>query len=371
MVLMYIKKNLTGPGVRYNAGDVFFISEEGMNKVKKSMAAKGLNGAVGFFDVNELYNPFRYGSTSEMLIVRTGGIGDLVALSSLAAYCWETPIKFITAGPLLPVFAWYETGNVFAKAVSEPLYRNFNPVRASKIRKTTERAYLEGIIEEGGRENWYEIFYGVIGVTKITDDFLRPRLKRERINNKPSSIDPSKKSIVISNRASAPMRSMKFEDIYYPLREVIREMDVNIYVHLAALREADLTFFKEISDDRIKVIPSGTIEDYLLDLYDATVTISVDTAAIHFREGVGRPGIGIYGAFTVDSRVKYYQVTHSFNIKSDCDLQPCFIHQKTQEHVCPKAAPGSTDAPCLGGITPNLYGQISENMAEYLLKALS
>lgn len=371
MVLMHIKKSLMGPNVYFKEGNVYFVSEEGMNRVRENLHSKGLGHAVAFYDVYDLYKPYLFGDTCEMLIIRTGGIGDLIAMSSLAAYCWHNTIKFVTSKHLLSVFDWYETNNVYPKAVDEPLYMNFRPVRVPFIQKTTKRVYAEGIIEEGGRENWYAVFFGAIGLKKVPYEFLRPHLVKERVTDKPSHIDTGRKSILISHRSTAQMRSMLFQDIYEPIVKIIGDRDVDIYVHSANCTQQDLDYLKTISDGRVKIIKQSSVSMYLLELFDATVTVSVDSAAVHFREGTGKPGIGIYAAFTTDSRVQFYETTQSFNLKSGCGLQPCFIHQQYKDHVCPKARKGDTEAPCMGSMNKTLQEQIAENSKEYLLNALN
>ena len=101
------------------------------------------------------------------------------------------------------------------------------------------------------------------------------------------------------------------------------------------------------------------------------MTISVDTAAIHFREGVERPGLGIYSSFTTESRTKHYRFTHSFDVKSPCRFQPCFKHQSEINEVCRESAGGSLEAPCLSEkYNPGFVDQLVENMNDYLISNL-
>lgn len=159
-------------------------------------------------------------------------------------------------------------------------------------------------------------------------------LSTKRINNKPSNIDFSKPSIIINCRSTAIIRSMRFQDIYESVIKCIGNKDVNIYTHERNLVEVDKTFIEHIKDERIKVISAKSLGDFLLDLYDASLTISVDTAMFHFREGVEKPAIGLYGPFPYESRTKYYKYTKSLNIKSDCPFMPCFIHVRKPDAIC-------------------------------------
>ena len=193
MVLMYIKQTMTGPRVRYEKGEIYFVSEEGMNKVRKNLYEKKLSKAVDFIEVSSLWEPFMFNDPHEILIVRTGGIGDLIALSTISEYCSMNTIKFVTAKILFPIFQWYSNNNVFPKSIEEPLYKRFMPTRAEFIRQHTKRLYAEGLIEEGSSENWYDIFFGAIGVEKLPVSYMRPQLIQYRLPGE-SNIDTNKKS---------------------------------------------------------------------------------------------------------------------------------------------------------------------------------
>ena len=76
-----------------------------------------------------------------------------------------------------------------------------------------------------------------------------------------------------------------------------------------------------------------------------------------FREGLGKPALGIYGAFSTESRTKYYKYTHSIDIKSSCNIQPCFRHDG---QMCKYVTKDSTHAPCLGKeLSPDIEQQIN------------
>ena len=102
-----------------------------------------------------------------------------------------------------------------------------------------------------------------------------------------------------------------------------------------------------------------SFDQYLNQLDRAKFVISVDTSAIHFREGIGKPALGLYGAFSADSRTKYYKFTKSIDIKSNCDIQPCFLHEKQ----CPKITTEKF-APCLS--TNILTNELQDIIAEWI-----
>ena len=127
---------------------------------------------------------------------------------------------------------------------------------------------------------------------------------------------------------------MKFQDIYESLIECIGSKDVNIYIHILNTTEQDLEYIKNLNDNRVKIIKAETLEQFFLDAFDVDLVLSVDSAIHHFREGIEKPSIGLYGPFPMECRNKYFRYTKSINIKSDCPNMPCFIHVRKANEIC-------------------------------------
>jgi ADP-heptose:LPS heptosyltransferase len=127
---------------------------------------------------------------------------------------------------------------------------------------------------------------------------------------------------------------MRFQDIYESLIKLIGDLDINIYIHRRNIRPIDQEFIDQVDDDRIKIINAENLNKFFLDVFDATLSISVDTAQFHFREGIEKPAVGLYGPFPYECRTKYYKYTLSMNIESKCPNMPCFIHVKSSESIC-------------------------------------
>lgn len=274
------------------------------------------------------------------IILRTGGIGDLIALSSIAYHIplllksATTNIKFVSQEKYRAVFDWYARPVSFISYFSPVAkYESNTSIGKSSINKRYKPIYFEGVIENS-KENWFVLQYKTIGANEFDFNYGRPVLKTNRITTKPSNIDLSKKSILINCRSTAIIRSMRFQDIYESLIECIGDMDVNIYTHDKNLRDYDLEFIKNINDNRIKIISAKSLADFFLDVYDVTLSISVDTAQFHFREGVEKAAIGLYGPFPYECRTQYYKYTKSLNIKSTCPNMPCYIHVKRPDAFC-------------------------------------
>jgi len=309
---------------------------------------------------------------TDLVIVRYGGIGDIIALSSIIDYFEDKTIHFITQPNMMPVFDWF---------VNKPkLYPIYKPFLKSikQINNNWAKFQCEGLIEFGAKKNWFEIFFDAIGENEPDIEFLRPQLKTHRINTVNSniwnyqlndkqsgiSIKLIKKSLLICNKASSMMRTIPIIDIVQSLpKRVLNEYDIFVYEDNFNLRS---TFDIDRKID-LKIITKIDLKAFLLDLYDADMVISVDSGALHFREGINKPAIGLYNSFTTDSRTKHYQYTKSFDIKSDCELQPCFHHATKEIKHCPKGNKEMFAAPCFDSkYNLTLHEQLSKIFNENL-----
>jgi ADP-heptose:LPS heptosyltransferase len=282
------------------------------------------------------------------------------------------------------VFDWFESDvdfiSYFTPTVS---WKKGSITKKKNVNKKIKPIFFEGLIENSSI-NWFELQYNEIGaVSSNTFDTSlgRPKLKTKRISKKKSNIDLTKKSILLNPRSTSIIRSMRFEDMYNALIKIINDLDCNIYVHSKNIKNEDVNFISKQSkiDNRINVIHAKTLEEFLLDAYDTTIAISVDSAIVHFREGIQKPCIGIYGQFTTECRTKYYKHTHTFDIKSDCPHMPCFVHVKKNDEICEfqreLMESGEYDKrwyytpPCFTGVYNNtLIDQLVLNMKDYINK---
>lgn len=295
------------------------------------------------------YNGKEDNTNKTPVIVRSGGIGDLIALSSLTWYFDKTnctePI-FICDTRFKDVFKWYwyEPKKVIDHFEPLCIYTPFQtPTHLRLIN-------LDGICEQEPQRNWYEKFYERMNVI-FEKPYGRPYLMPVALSGK---------SIVILNRASSFMRSIHLPVI------------INALNHSDLKKYRFLVFEQNLSDIDYSFLPNNffidkakDIDDFLTTLYRSGKIISVDTAGIHFFEGTQKPGLGLYNSFTTESRTKYYTYTKSVDIQSTCDLQPCFLHDKKTGDQCPEMLPGETTAPCMGRLSNNIIDQLTEYLNQW------
>jgi hypothetical protein len=333
------------------------------NYSKKSIALVAdyyvtkLKGMAQVKPMREWFDDFVYTDTksNKLFTHLGGGIGDILAISSLYSFLDEYQIKTFIVPKLFTVFDWFETSNFTLHDSFDVIFKDYT--FAARRTNPYKRIRLEFSAIESHDKDWYAGFFERIGIKQIDKGYCSPALRTIRITDKESHIDTSRKSLIISHRASCQMRSSRFEDFYKPIKKAYPDYD--LYVHDTDLHETDKQYIAT-NKVKINIIPKCSISDYLLNLFDATMVVCTDTSAIHFREGIHKPCLAIFGAMTVESRTAHYKFTHSFNIQSNCKFQPCFIHELQKGMVCKLAKKGDYLAPCQTGdnFQEQLYTQL-------------
>lgn len=250
-----------------------------------------------------------YTDQQNMLLVRSGGLGDLMDLSSLVGIAHNTVL--LSQSKYRSLVGYFAEQCIF-KSYDESLFITKFPKQIEQYFEDIGMMYGDQMIENGYKRNWFEVFYESINFP-FDPEYGRPNLiSKTKNQNNTCLIVPSASCI---NRTAD-----------------------RLALKSAAIRAG----YKVVMADEQK----WTTAQYLQALDEAGFVISVDTSAIHFREGIKKPALGIYGAFTMDSRTKYYKYTKSIDIKSNCPIQPCFKHEMDR---CVFLTKESKFAECLGG----------------------
>lgn len=347
----------TGQLIEFLENHVYIISEQFEEVFRLTLAKNGedFDKHMHVEPLENVIKPFNFANTKgvkEVILIRAGGIGDIIAASAIQKFIAQKGFNtsFMSMERYKPVLNWFHhyplplsTYDTIGKYKHG--FRHFAQIS------------LQGIVNNTS-QNWYETIAAKANIPFI-EKLGRPGLKTKFKN-------VSNNFVIISHRASTNIRSMRFQDIYLALKEARPELD-EIYVFESELTTEDTKFLK-VNGENVTVISSVGLSDYLVWLQDAKLVISTDTAAIHFREGLQKPAIGIYNAMSVESRTKYYKYTYSFDVVSDCDYQPCFTHNVNgKDEVCKLSKPGELIAPCLNSkvFTPDLHTQLVKHFKNY------
>ena len=264
----------------------------------------------------------KYDNHFNMLLVRSAGIGDIIALSSLVGFANQTTI--LTQEKYKPLQKYFDSPVMF-KGFNESLFKVEYPKGLNSFLQRTGMMYGDTDIDNGSRVNWFEILSKSVNF-EFDSEYGRPQLRS-------LTKDIDDVCIVVSQSSSINRSADK------------STLDILAKKHFKNVIHADEM--------------GWSFEQYLNELDRAKFVISVDTSAIHFREGIGKPALGLYGAFSTDSRTKYYKHTKSIDIKSNCNIQPCFLHEKQ----CPKITTEKF-APCLS--TNILTNELQDIIAEWV-----
>jgi ADP-heptose:LPS heptosyltransferase len=342
-------------------GEIYIVS--GATKTKltnifeleaQRLAKPNIVNTVKFIELDGIFKKaVKNGNFKNLLIIRSGGIGDIIALTSIIDFFSDSNIHFVTQKIYFDLFEWFE---IKPKLYSfeNPFITGYKSTDALTRFSNWARFQAEGVIENGHDRNWMELFFSFINENEPDINFLRPQLKEERINDLPSNIQTfqkKSKSLLICNKATAMMRTCHLTDIVEALPErVLNQYD--LFAYKDNLSTEDLKNIDSINKKaKIIVIEKTDLKTFLLDCFDADKVISVDTGALHFREAIGKDAIGLFNSFTADSRTKHYQCTKSYDVKSDCEYMPCFLHETSKTRFCKKGKAGMFAAPCFDSKT--------------------
>jgi len=316
--------------------------------------------------MNALFNTYKIGDNRQILFTHIGGgIGDIIASSAIIQYLKDSQgiegIYFFTAPQYFPILDIFRT-HVIPRHLFAPIVENFSKVKTKlHVKKAYGRLAMEFAAVEGREKNWYLSMFERIGEMSPPRGYLRPQLFAPDAYTKSARI----KAVMICHKASCQIRSSRFEDFYIPVHKVMPK-------HLIIVNKIDLTnedsrfIEKHVPGDDILILDKSLPEYFnLLDRVD--MVVSTDSAPIHYREGIGKPCLGVFGAMTTESRTKYYLYTRSFNVATGCKYQPCFKHELKPDDKCP-AYKGEEIAPCQSG--KRFKEQLESELMNYVKEVL-
>ena len=315
LALVKFKKRLQ----TYRPGEVYVVDQKNLANLPKGFAD------VYPYDILPAYD----GTQPNFYILRSGGLGDLFALSCLQ----DMNPTVITNRENFAALDWWRQPPK-RKTFQQPLFTVKYPEKMETVAKRYGVLRGEDAIELGSRQNWMEIFNLAAGRSAVMEADLRPDL------------DYTKASPLFEGQCLI----------------VSKSTSINRSADTDTIRQVAQKYFQSV------VISENLgrlgVKRWLEYLAMADFVISVDTSAIHFREGVRLPALGLYSSFEAESRTRYYRYTTSVNISSPCELQPCHLRNQIR---CPKAAPEATAAPCLSpGYNPTLAQQIDHALSKLL-----
>ena len=291
-----------------------------------------------------------------ILIIRNGGFGDLLFLQPVLNYIKSnyknTFITFCASINYSKIF------NFFPKGLIDNLV--YIPFDSSILSDHDYHFIYEGLIErcaEAKKENCYDLMtrFSHIDIDH-SKELYRSILDVSSANeNEISTILPSKEYIVIQMRATSMIRMMPESNWVPIIKELSTKYNIILLDHPRYLHAYD-RFINESKFDKNSVLNlTGYCNNIGFALYiisKSKAVIGVDSAYIHIGDSFNKPVLGIYGAFKADLRMRYYRKRDWIETKSNCEKQPCFLHQMDM-HTCSYYAKGEYPI-CMQVIDPNV-----------------
>lgn len=345
----YIKKQFPKKSLG-KRGELRMLHGRDMVKIS-GMPSHRINEFFIIDDIENFIRPFKYPNREtydKIFFSRGGAIGDLVSLSSPIVKLIETgfPVTLITDMDSFCVIDWFE---------KKPKKKNYNQAFIDNYKPKSEEAarlghvdYL-GTVELGARMNWFELYFKVMEAP-FSPAWGRPRLTTERL---PGEQQLYESDLLLNIKATDSRRNLPIWEVYSAVVKAGLLEKYNIVMHQLALNETELKWITE-NKPKIEILGKTSKPQALLNFYDAGMVISTDTGALHFREGVQRPAIGLYTAFSTESRTKYYLYTRNYELKSGCKKQPCFEHGSVNGNHCSMNPEKLFYSPCATNVEDQL-----------------
>jgi len=348
MKLWWIKKTVNINIARLCKGCIYVLSDEASEQLEAdSWKLPGKKSDFyQIFDFEDLFDPWTSGSGRRLLMLRSGGLGDIAALSVYGHFADK--INLLTFNNYLPVTDLWSIKPTIHD-LNGPVFSGIDFIRLNFLRKNYGYLDVNDIIEKGMRKNWYEVFIDLIN-KPFSEELGRPYFQRIVFPSKKYDID-----ILINNKATGRMRSMNLKHIVEAISKVAPHRRIFAFEYQSDGQKFDNVTFLDAKTSRQYV-------DFLLSAKDV---ITIDSAPAHIREGCRLPALALYFSFDSESRTKYYKYIQSVNLPAVCELQPCFLHGINPEDHCIMATDEELYAPCADRLFKDVVNYLAEMVNKY------
>lgn len=314
---------------------------------------------------------------SRVLVMRVGGLGDMVMLTPVLRYLKERlPADAeLTLATFRYAHGLFEKGGLFSRVIP-------SPVRLSRLLEydVVIEFFREEDVEDCRRLHMTDHYFKVIGAD-------------------PEGIDPSRKRPFLAPETAA---SADIIDLFRKLRRTPwqavalasllssdRSRDVPLPLFRKLLGRFPRVLFVVPRDSRtplkggeedfpeenvIVLDTGGALEDYLTAIRLSDVVLSPDSSAYHIAAAYGRPAVALFGSIDPDLRVRYYPTVTALRgtYRGEFCASPCGmsnarwirLDDRTGQEIlrrnlfdpgkgCPEAIKEKSDySPCLLAIPP-------------------
>ena len=138
-------------------GDVFWVDDKAASQIPKHVLFEMLPST-------RLMRVDPHTGDKNFLIVRSGGIGDILALSDIARSATKVGMKvmMVTQKKMFPVVRWWSEQPASLKHFDQPLW-NVKRQKLTDFLSDWGMMHGEDEIEKGGDRNWFQVFADASG----------------------------------------------------------------------------------------------------------------------------------------------------------------------------------------------------------------
>ncbi len=270
-----------------------------------------------------------------LLIIRTGGIGDILFALPICSYFKTTyptcKIIFASANKYQSIFNCFPPNIVDSSIMI--------PFDAELLNKTDYHLSFEGAIErnaESRRKHAFDIFAEMAGLKIDFEKFKTRLLTLPELDEEIKYFIPQN-YVIIQMKASSRIRMMSS----FKWADLIRRFGVvNKDINFVLL---DSTNSHTINEEIVKLIVDGyeflrprifnlckhslSIAHAISIINSSRGVIGIDSSMNHIAGALNKPMLGLFAPFNAKLRLKYYDNSDWVQSKkSVCPKFPCFFH---------------------------------------------
>ena len=280
---------------------------------------------------SKIYKPYKGQDLTDktLLVMRTGGIGDLLFIQPNLNYLKEiypSCTIHLACGP--QYHAMLESWDCLDKIIDLPAPFQY-------VIKANYHAIFEGVIERctlAHTKSAYRLFTKWLKLN-LPDDKLIPIQKVNKEKKQTCleilsdwNVDPHK-FICIQMRASSPIRTPRpsfWKNVINKLTDLGYKV---VLIDMPAMSEQLDNFIDSLKNDRdvFNFSHYSTTLDYSIAMASLSkLVISTDSSFIHIAAALRVPGFAFYGPFPGAIRLSTYKNIEWVDAKATC--APCFSH---------------------------------------------
>jgi ADP-heptose:LPS heptosyltransferase/predicted O-methyltransferase YrrM len=295
------------------------------------------------------FNPCMAPNHSRVLIIRSGGMGDvLFCMPALAALRKRFPGLRLTFACLPAYHAMLSHPDLEGVEVIA------HPVKSAVAAEFTHVVPLEEVIESDQEHDAVTIFARALGLTLTKDEWMpRLRVPSDAILAAQAEFPKPQGQVFfgIQLRASHQCRTWPVQFIMGAAQALLNR-HANAVVFMFGLKQ-DWQGFDNVQHPRVVWLPEQelTLTETLATMTLMDGFIAPDSGLLHCAGALGLPAVGLFGPFQWQKRTPYFPTVHGLNGQAPC--APC--HHPARTSAFPPDMPCAKHGACvaLGSLTPD------------------